>query len=486
MALPTWKQISRLRTSFNILLSVYLAMISFSCGNVQPVSISILGKQWGVSTCYIGAVEGNTRFNIADMRDLGINTYRIYGGMSRWEWLDDDGVYGSPSIAAIKSNPNAINWSWWDRVMTNPPGGSDYWWDVSPVSAAWQGNARTIFSQLQQAHIRPILTLRNQDPTHRPVWAQRLNPPKTAADWNEWWEHVFATAYWLNVRNNYHVDDYEIHNEPDVPAQGWAGTLSDYYRLVQYAHDAVDYVYKTYLPGRTYHLYAPVAPAGNWVSEVLKHVPSFFDTVDFHSYDRDISSSVEQRHIWMNTTGHPNYPLWLSEWGTYTGGYDQVSFAINLIDNLIRVSRPGNDYVYGSNIFALYDWDTQSQGPLQGLVAGNGKRTVSYYAFRLGIRALQGCRPTYRSTTGNSNLMAITTKDEEGNIYLLVSNQDKINSYNVDADLSALLIGPSRAATWQFDAFHMDELVTNAALSNGHVTFTIPSEAALLFKFSHS
>src|SRR5712691_1288061 len=492
MALTTRKHIPRLRTSFTILLSVYLAMISFSCGNVQTVrsvrtvSISISGKQWGVSTCYIGAVEGNTRFNIADMQDLGINTYRIYGGMSRWEWQDDDGVYGSPSIAAIKSNPNVINWSWWDRVMTNPPGGSDYWWDVSPVSAAWQGNARTIFSQLQQAHIRPILTLRNQDPTHGPAWAHRLNPPKTAADWNEWWEHVFATAYWLNVRNNYHVDDYEIHNEPDVPPQGWVGTLSDYYTFVQYTHDAIDYIYKTYLPGRTYHLYAPVAPADNWVSGVLKHVPTFFDTVDFHSYERDISSSVEQRHAWMNTTGHPDYPLWLSEWGTYTGGYDQVSFAINLIDNLIRGSRPANDYVYGSNIFALYNWDTQSQGPLQGLVAGNGKRTVSYYAFRLGIRALQGCRPTYRSTTGNSNLVAITTKDQEGNIYLLVTNQDKINSYNVDADLSALLTGPSRATTWQFDTFHMDELVNNGALSNGHATFRIPSDAALLFKFSHS
>jgi len=82
--------------------------------------------------------------------------------------------------------------------------------------------------------------------------------------------------------------------------------------------------------------------------------------------------------------------------------------------------------------------------------------------------------------------MAITTKDQQGNIYLLVTNQDKINSYNIDADLSALLTGPSRATTWQFDTFHMDELVNNGALSNGHATFRIPSDAALLFKFSHS
>ena len=47
--------------------------------------------------------------------------------MQRWEAQDDDGVYGSPSIAQIKANVNAVNWAWWDNVMTTPPNGSDYW-----------------------------------------------------------------------------------------------------------------------------------------------------------------------------------------------------------------------------------------------------------------------------------------------------------------------------------------------------------------------
>ncbi|NJM63444.1 MAG: hypothetical protein HC849_30005, partial [Oscillatoriales cyanobacterium RU_3_3] len=34
-------------------------------------------------------------------------------------------------------------------------------------------------------------------------WALQTESPRTEADWNEWWEHVFATVYWLNVRNDY-------------------------------------------------------------------------------------------------------------------------------------------------------------------------------------------------------------------------------------------------------------------------------------------
>src|SRR4051812_28178644 len=61
-------------------------------------TVAVAGNQWGKSTCAIGAVEGSSRFDISDLKDLGINTYHIYGGMSRWETQDDSSIYGSPSI----------------------------------------------------------------------------------------------------------------------------------------------------------------------------------------------------------------------------------------------------------------------------------------------------------------------------------------------------------------------------------------------------
>src|SRR5512132_2908305 len=104
---------------------VTMLMIPTTMAQAASATITVSGTPWGVSTCYIGATEGNVRFNVADLQDAGMNTYRMYVGMSRWGAQDDDGVFGSPSIAEIKANPNAINWAWWDTVMTTPPDNSD-------------------------------------------------------------------------------------------------------------------------------------------------------------------------------------------------------------------------------------------------------------------------------------------------------------------------------------------------------------------------
>lgn len=472
------------------LLSICLILVL--SGSIAPVpsaqaasaTITVAGTQWGTSTCYIGATEGNVRFNIADLQDAGMNTYRVYGGMQRWEQQDDDGVFGSPSIAQIKANVNAVNWAWWDNVMTTPPNGSDYWW--SGDANLWQGNARTIFSALQTAGVRPVLTLRNVDNNGNPAWASQLNPPNTTAGWNEWWEHVFATVYWLNVRNNYHVDDFEVHNEPDNSGQGWAGTITDYYELIRQTADAINYVYSTYLPGRTPHIYASVTKGGSsWPDSTMKNAGSYFDSVDIHNYNSDITSYTQQVHGWMNADGKANAPLWLSEWATYRGGYQNAGTGVKtIINNLIRGSRPGNDYIYGSHLFTFYDWDGFSGGfqNFQGLVGPTGTKLASFYALRMGTRALNGCKATYQSTANNSNLLAITTKDAAGKVYLLVTNSAANTSYTVDANLSALL-SSGTGTLYQFDSTHNDVVNGSPVLSNGHVTFTIPGTAAILIKF---
>jgi hypothetical protein len=447
-----------------------------------PATVSVSGTQWGVSTAHIGATEGNVRFDVADLQDAGINTYRIYGGMSRWEWQDDDGVYGTPTIDEIKADANVIDWTWWDNAMTTPPNGSDYWW--SGDGGLWQGNARTIFAGLKATGIRPVLTIRNRDNNGNPPWSP--NPPVTAADWNEWWEHVFATVYWLNVRNDYRVDDFEVHNEPNNRGQGWGGTEADYFELVRYTHDAIDSVFSTYLPGRAYHVYAPVTSGGSsWPLDALQQVPAFFDSVDVHNYSSDITDYVRTVHGWMDATSHSDYPLWLSEWATYLDRYHMASTAVTrVVNNLIRGSRPGSDHIDGSHLFTFYDWDGFHGGfqNFQGLVAADGSGRLSYYAFRLAIRGLQGGRPTYESTTSSGDLLAITTADAVGSIYLLVSNSAHTTSYAVDADLSALRM-TGTGTMWQFDATHQDVIVANSALADGHVTFEIPGTAAVLLKF---
>jgi hypothetical protein len=280
-------------------------------GQAPSATITVSGTPWGVSTCSIGATEGNVRFDIRDLQDAGLTTYRIYGGMSRWEWQDDGGGYGAPTIAQIQANPNVVNWAWWDAAMTNPPNGSDYWW--SGEDQAWQGNARTIFRALKDAGIRPVLTLRNVDNFGNPAWAQQLNPPTSLADWNEWWEHVFATVYWLNVRNDYDVNDFEVHNEPNSARQGWGGTIEDYYDFLQYTYGAISHVYQRYLPGRTFHVYAPVTGGSSWPPGVMQHAGEWFDAVDVHNYSSDITGYTTQVRGWMAQHGKADAELWLSE-----------------------------------------------------------------------------------------------------------------------------------------------------------------------------
>jgi hypothetical protein len=455
----------------------------------RSTTITVSGTPWGLSTCYIGATEGNVRFDIADLQEAGIATYRVYGGMPRWEWRDDDGVYGAPTIAEIKENPAVINWTWWDTAMTYPPRGSDYWW--SGTDQVWQGNARTIFAELQAAGIRPVLTLRNVDNYGNPSWGRRLNPPRSPEDWNEWWEHVFATVFWLNVRNNYGVNDFEVGNEPNNSGQGWGGTIADYDAFIQYTYDAISFVYHTYLPGRTFHVYAPVTSGGDWPRDVMMHAGASFDTVDVHNYNSDITGYTEHVHGWMKQSREAGAELWLTEWATYLGGYQSASTGVNtVLNNMIRGARPGQDHIDGSHLFTFYDWAGSNKGTpdvdwtnFQGLVGPTGSRRASFYALRMGTRALNRCKASYQTTTGDGHVLAITTKDAEGKMYLLVTNSSEDTPYAVKADLSAL-ISSGTGTMWQFDATHNDVIVDHPTLSNGHVAFTIPATAAIMIRFS--
>ncbi len=396
--------------------------------------------------------------------------------MSRWEYQDDSSTYGSPTIAQIKANPNVINWNRWDTVMTNPPDGSDYWWETPPN---WKGNARTLFSNLKAANMRVILVLCNRDDQNRPSWSP--NPPKTSADWNVWWEHVFATICWLDVRNNYNVTDFEILNEPNIPHQGWApqANEAEYFTLAKYTYDAISYVFHTFLPDSSYHVYAPTTSGGTWPKDALRAIPQYFDSMDFHAYG-NFRAPVEEIHTWMKEAGYTKEPLWVSEWGSYQGEYDSETFGIELINRLIYGSYPGNDYVYGSIVFAMYDF---SKNPT-GLIDYNGNRRKDYYAVRMGIRALQGCRSTYQSTSSNKDLIAITTVDKHQNIYLLVTNQDSKNTYKAHINLSTM-ISNATGIMWQFDSSHLDTVIGKPSIKNGNVSLVIPASGAILVKFPH-
>jgi hypothetical protein len=423
--------------------------------------VDVAAEQWGVSTRYIGAVEGSDRFDIRDLTDCGINTYRIFGGMPRFEREDDDGVYGSPSIQEIKSDPDAIRWDRWDEVMARP----------LYLSAAAEIPARKMFEQLRDARIRTVLCLRNKDQYMDPAWAPSV--PRTEQDWNEWWEYVFATAYWLNVRNDYRVDDYEVLQEPNTQEQGWTGTQDEYIELLKRTKEAIDCVYKTYLPGRAYHIHAPVTAPGSpdWPLAVLRQGGEHFNCLSVHCEFEGQESLPRAMHQALLESGHAGYPLWLSQWGAYGRSYDEVDVPTALIRNLILGSRPGDAYVHGSLVFSFYDWFGR-----WGLVHGDGERSPGYYALRMACRALQGGRATFRTTCDTDDLLAVTTTGADGTVNLLVTNSSPRTTYHVTADLSGLLDG-GKGTVRQVSSEVLDEVVGVTELTDGAAAFPIPPSA---------
>ncbi len=447
----------------------------------SSATISVSGTQMGISTQYIGANSG-TSYDSGKFKDVGFNSMRIWDDITEFEPQNDSSTYGSPGIDQIKNDTNIsssglIPWSTWDNNFSS-----------------YQG----FFDQIKNDNIRLMISLRDTGNNHGQGWLKN-QPPATSADWNEWWEHVFAEVYWLNVRNNYHVDDWEVFNEPDNSGQGWNGTTAQYETFVQYTSDAIRNVYSRFLPGRTPYIYTsalsyPQAPAngasGNWQDNVFSTVGNDFNALSYHYYHSgaEFSNGINIAHSQANNAGHSDYPVWITEWGSYDETSSQQGIdpncdsnepcAVRMIDDMILGSQPGNHYLTGSE---YYVWGPGSYG--DSILDGNSNPRTVYYALRLGIRALQAGKPTYQSSTSTSDLDSITTKDSSGNIYLLTTNTSG-TSYTVNEDLSALYAGSASTTMYRYDGSNADSSASGPAISSGHVSFSIPANGAVLLAFN--
>ena len=443
---------------------------------LTPATIKVSGTSMGVSTSYIGA-NGGMNYDSTTLHNIGFNTWRLWNDMTVFEPVNDTTSYGKLSPAAIKANINVIPWRVWDSHM---------------------GQYRKFFAQTQVDGVKLMLALRNTGDNHSASWM--ANPPKTTADWNEWWEHVFATVYWLNVRNHYQVDDFEIFNEPSNKGQGWKGTEAEYLKFANVTRNAIDNVYKTYLPNRKYRVFGPSAdypqvgsdpsvPNGKgWIYDLLHLSPPPINAVSYHHYASPNQSTdgIHYVHDQMQQTGHGDFPLWLTEWGSYDAqtkaggidphGNDNEPFAVRMINNIIEFSQPGENHVDGSHYYIWQD------GYGNGILDQQGNKRTVYYALRLAVRSLQGGKSTYQSTTSNSDLTAITTKDSTGTINLLVTNINANTSYAVNTDISALFAGAGSSMIERYDAKNKDSQTSGPLVHNGHMQFAIPASAAVLIR----
>jgi len=409
-------------------------------------------------------VEACTRFNIAEILDLGIKSYRIYADMARFEPVDDDGVYGSPTIAQVKANPNIIPFAAWDAQFDRTDA---YFFEpgCSPLGTS----SRTILNTLQANGIRPILGLRNVDNKGTPLWADPLNPPDTVADQNEWWEHVFAMVYTINVRYNLDVHDWQVHNQPDNFQQGWGGTQQDYIVFTQLTHDAIQYVYDTYLPGETFRLHAPVSThPDDWVTQTLIQNDAIVDVIDWHRYGPPADQAMNVHEaIETNNSDGIHEQLHISEWGSFQGyGGNGAGYG----GWMLTFSQPASKVDF-SSIFSMYDWGVCCPG----IVSATGAETPTYYALRLVIRGTQSAKNVYQINTSLSPAMLAAKDPATGKLYYTVTNTaNGAQNVSITLDMSAHFT-TGTVTFFQHDGVTLFDAQTGTAnLVNGRVSFTVP------------
>ncbi len=437
-------------------------------------NITVYNDVLGKTTVYIGATEAGI-FYIDDLLDLGINTYRMWTKMNELEWWDDDdargdtpydcSAIGTPTIQQIKDDQvndfaNTIPWDWWDEQFT----GTYY---------TWSGNSRQqVIESCVQNDILPILILRTIDDQGQPNfcsgnWAP--DTPISAADLNEWWEHCFAIAYWLNVLHNYGVTHFEVLNEPDLSSQGWHGSQAEYVQLVQTAYDAVKFAND--IAGTETVLMAPVVSnyGSPYIAYALDQADAQIAAVDYHNYGADPTTSIAavNASIAAHNPDSIIEPIWLSEWGTYTSSYDDINRAILTAQQLLTLSELG---IEGATIFGMYDW-----GSFSGLLDASRDKSETYYAYRLAARGLIGAKDRlhYQVDSLNGQVMATTNGSS---IYLLLINAGATLSVNV----SALDVWAGQAKVYEYSAAYKDEVVDTPTIWAGAFSFTAPAEGVSL------
>jgi len=427
----------------------------------------------------IGANEGCGRFAVSDLTELGLTNYRLYGGASRFEPTDDDGVYGSPDIPSIKANPNVINWAAWDTQFNRADG---YFWALKTNEASVR--ASDMLAALDSANIDVVLALRPRDNNNTPSWIPAV-PISNQADQNEWWEHVFATVYYVNVLHNWNVDRWEIHNEPNQNGQGWldnGGSISEYITFVQQTAAAINYVYTTYLNNRPHYVHSPVV-SGNpnrkqWVPQVMSANDSLINVFDYHWYGSN-QSSIAAGYIDTLVANNPDgvlEPMWNSEWGTYSSSYNTVSAALGYGDQLLQMNLP-TSRVDGSDIFSMYYW-----GSAEGLVRDDGTKQETFYALKTMVPALQNAKPVY-SVTGSipSSVKVFASKDATGFYVLVVNRGTGSVTQTVTANVSAHRSSGTGTLT-EYSAANKAVVVSSPAVSGGSVTFTSPANSIVVLR----
>lgn len=189
--------------------------------------------------------------------------------------------------------------------------------------------------------------------TTLPAWAGSdwQMGPVTAEQYTAFTD--FARAAVERYRGKIHV--WEVWNEPNSPVFWTDPSVSAYTALLRATHSAV----KSVDPGATVLLGGPaggqsgVNATSSWYAGLYANgAKGFFDAANMHPYPATFAegpASGEMRHIaavraTMSEHGDAHLPIWATEIGFPTGGWNsvteaqQAAFAVGLHDNWVAAT----------------------------------------------------------------------------------------------------------------------------------------------------
>lgn len=440
------------------------------------VSLTFTNTQSGYQTIpYPGVCNGIGRWNTNDIKDLGMNTIRWWTGFYNFAPVDPDGVYGKNTPAQIKANPNLINWSAYATQFnrTDP-----YFYDTGYTNAMTGVSMAQMIQDCKNNGLEVMLGLETHMSTGEPAWLTKI-PVRDTASRNEVWEFAFAMVYYTNVLNDWRVDHWGVENEPDATTEAWrslGGTMAEYYQYLSICRDAIDYVYNTYLGGRTHYVHGPVSSDYVYCEPALQQADADFNVVDYHRYYDMLQLADVWGWIQQNNSDGFLEPIWLSEWGLL---YDQYDFTNSMMEigYFYEMETVTRGHVLGSHLYSLSPWIYPGPWTSPYLIADNGSKTEMYHAVKTFLTAAGRGRDVYNVTgSAPANSQILATKDAN-NIYFLVINQSGTTNtinLNVSAHVSS-----GTASVMEWSSSYKATVSQTPAVNSGTVSITSRGQSVI-------
>jgi xylan 1,4-beta-xylosidase len=312
----------------------------------------------------------------------------------------------------------------------------------------WSGVDK-IYDMLLADGMKPFVELSFMPPVlavnpRQTVFAYKAvtSPPNSYLKWGalvrEFVKHLVERYGKEEVETWY----FEVWNEPDLhmPLFGdfWHGTDEEYFRLYDYAADAIKSVDSRLRVG------GPAAATAAFINLFLNHVATSASAtrqgrvaLDFLSYHAYSSPFIDWRPL-LERLGFAGLPVFYSEWGVSPRAGEAINDLPYGAAWLVRVLMEGNDAARVSSYWTGAEYSDEQKAPKAffhggfGLLGFDCIRKPRYWAFYL----LQKMETQRVALEGKGDgfgtlVQGLATRSPEGAVRVLLANviyqQTKVN-----------------------------------------------------------